>query len=115
MMWGALKNATAGCIRECSYVLATGFTTPLTGFQSIGIGLNKNFDDDKGQDPVHISIDGKGMAVIDARGKCERVAVACMTRGGSMLTPVLLLLLPSPSSSSLLSSSSSSFRPRWHV
>jgi aldehyde:ferredoxin oxidoreductase len=43
-------------------VLAKGFTTPSTGFKSIVIGSDS-------KDPVHISIDGKGVAVIDAHGK----------------------------------------------
>jgi hypothetical protein len=45
-------------------VLAKGFTTPSTGFLHIHIG-----DDDQGQVNVHISIDGKSVAVIDAHGK----------------------------------------------
>ena len=74
--WAALENAIAGCESKCSTVLTKGFNTPLTGFRQIDIG----------SDPVHISIDGKGMAVIDARGKCEKIVVAC-TRGDSMLIP----------------------------
>jgi hypothetical protein len=59
-------------------VLAKGFTTPSTGFVQIFIGDHgKGGDDDDHdtKDPVHISIDGKGVAVIDAHGKWGCVVV----------------------------------------
>jgi hypothetical protein len=48
----------------CHFGLTKGFTTPSTGFKSIDIG-----SDSDSKDPVHISIDGNGEAVIDAHGK----------------------------------------------
>jgi hypothetical protein len=49
------------------------FTTPSTGFKQMRIGdhgADVDDDNDKGggSNPVHISIDGKGEAVIDAHG-----------------------------------------------
>jgi hypothetical protein len=48
----------------------SGFTTPTTGFKQMHIGDHgADVDDDvPSKDPVHISIDGKGEAVIDAHG-----------------------------------------------
>jgi hypothetical protein len=57
---------------ECSFEVSKDFTTPSAGFVQIAIGdRGKGGHDDDGdsKDPVHIRIDGKGMAVIDARGK----------------------------------------------
>ena len=71
--WAALANTTASCVSECSYVVTKGFTTPSTGFKRMHIGdhgADVDDDNDKGggSNPVHISIDGKGEAVIDAHG-----------------------------------------------
>jgi predicted outer membrane repeat protein len=54
--------------------LTKGFTTPVQGFKHINIGNDHGADDD-GKDPVHISIDGKGVAVIDAHGQDRIFAV----------------------------------------
>jgi serine/threonine protein kinase len=71
--WEELTKGVAACVTPiCYFVLPKGFTTPSTGFKAIIIGDHgKGGHDDDGdsKDPVHISIDGKGVAVIDAHGK----------------------------------------------
>jgi hypothetical protein len=63
--WEDLTKGIAACATPiCNFALAKGFTTPSTGFKSIDI---------KG--PVHISIDGEGVAVIDAHGKWGWIVV----------------------------------------
>jgi hypothetical protein len=71
-LWEGLQGALIECASNCSYVLAAGFTTPADGFKHIHIGdgvLNWQDDDDGGKRNQHISIDGKGGAVINAHGK----------------------------------------------
>jgi hypothetical protein len=51
-------------------VLTKGFTTPSTGFKTIGIGSNSTITP---QLLVHIIIDGKGVAVMDAHGRWEKI------------------------------------------
>jgi serine/threonine protein kinase len=70
--WEELTKGVAACVTPiCYFVLPKGFTTPSTGFKAIIIGDHgKGGHDADGdsKDPVHISIDGKGVAVIDAHG-----------------------------------------------
>jgi hypothetical protein len=62
--WEDLRKGVAACTSVCNFALAKGFTTPSTDFTRIDVG---SYDS---KDPrVHISIDGKGVAVIDAHGK----------------------------------------------
>jgi hypothetical protein len=83
--WAALKNATGSCVSKCSYVLTKDFTTPLQGFKHIRLGDHGEgaIDDDHDtKDPVLIIIDGKGVAIIDARGQDRMFTI----HGGSTLS-----------------------------
>ena len=73
-VWTDLANRIQACNDKCSYELAEGFTTPAKGFKHIHIGDaihpgKSTDDDDGGKRTKHITIDGKGKAVIDAHGK----------------------------------------------
>jgi hypothetical protein len=63
--WTALGKGVAACKENCSFELAKGFTTPVEGFTTITIGDNNS----SSPYTQNISIDGNGVAVIDAHGK----------------------------------------------